>query len=424
MRFALPALFATATVFGAAPGTDPYRPTWADIPAKRTIPFSGDAKALVRAVAGLQPGDHLMISAGTYQIDQFWDITVSGTSALPITISAAKDATVVLTRSDDRQNTVNLGQSKPVAFVCLRGLEITKGSHGLRMGAASDVWIDQCHIHHTGDVCLSANSHDTSRIFLTGNHLHHGAGHAEGMYLGGNDGKFAMSESVIARNHVHDCFGDQGDGIELKQGSWGNLISENHIHDTNYPCITVYGTAGRKPNVIERNLCYRSRNNVMQVQGEAIVRSNILIGGENAGFASTDHQGKTRDLTVVHNTIVSTTHAFRGNSWNDRANLVLANNVLYSRDGNALFFPSGHKGATITGNVIVGSGPDAGSTRGRGLAEDLPGIAWDGSRHDASPAADAPFRKADPRFLGKTDFRGAARTQPIAGAIAGGSAPR
>jgi hypothetical protein len=74
--------------------------------------------------------------------------------------------------------------------------------------------------------------------------------------------------------------------------------------------------------------------------------------------------------------------------------------------------------------VIAGSGPDAGSTRGRGLAEDLPGIAWDGSRHDASPAADAPFRKADPRFLGKTDFRGAARTQPIAGAIAGGSAPR
>ena len=105
---------------------------------------------------------------------------------------------------------------------------------------------------------------------------------------------------------------------------------------------------------------------------------------------------------------------------------MLANNVLYSRDGNALFFPSGHKGATITGNVIAGSGPDAGSMRGRGLAEDLPGIAWDGSRHDATPAADAPFRRADPRFVAGTDFRGSKRTQPMAGAVAtaGDAAPR
>jgi hypothetical protein len=425
MRLSSAAFLAIAAASAhAAP--DPYRPAWADIPPKRTIPFSGDARALVQAIASLQPGDHLAIASGTYSIDHFWDITISGTRTLPITIAPARDATVVLTRADARQNTVNLGQSRAVAFVCLRGLEITHGSHGLRIGAASDVWIDQCHIHHTGDVCLSANSHDTSRLFLTGNHLHHGAGHAEGMYLGANDGKFVMSESVIARNHVHDCFGDQGDGIEVKQGSWGNLIAENHIHDTNYPCITVYGTGGRKPNIIERNLCHRSRDHVMQVQGEAIVRNNVLIAGQNAGFASTDHQGKTKDLTVVHNTIVSSSHAFRGNSWNDRPGLVLANNVLYSRDGHALFFPSGHKGATITGNVIAGSGPDAGSHRGRSLADDFPGISWDGSRHDASPARDAPLRTADPRFLEATDFLGSPRSQPMAGAIAtaGDAAPR
>ena len=66
------------------------------------------------------------------------------------------------------------------------------------------------------------------------------------MYLGANEGEFIMSESVIALNHIHDCRGSQGDGIEVKQGSWGNLIAENDVHDTQYPCITVYGTAGNR----------------------------------------------------------------------------------------------------------------------------------------------------------------------------------
>ena len=42
------------------------------------------------------------------------------------------------------------------------------------------------------------------------------------------------------------------------------------------------GTAGKPVNIIERNLCRRSANSTMQVQGEAIVRNNVLIGGQGA----------------------------------------------------------------------------------------------------------------------------------------------
>lgn len=413
IRLLLCLLCFTQIVHGAA-----YQPEWAAIAPKRVIPHAGgDGAALVKAVDALQPGDKLEIAAGTYSVERMWDVRVSGTREAPIWITAAEGATVIITRPDAKQNLINIGHGGPVAFLCLRGLEFTGGSHGMRLGQCEDVWIDQCHIHHNDGPNLTANSGNTRRLFLTRNHLHHGGGVAEGMYLGANNGDHIMSESVIALNHVHDCRGEQGDGIEVKQGSWGNLIAENHIHDTNYPCITVYGTAGKPVNIIERNLCYNSGDNVMQVQGEAIVRNNVLINGAGAGFASTDHQGKTLNLQVIHNTILNSAHAFRGGSWNGREGMVLANNVLYSRDANALLYANGNAGVISTGNVVFGHGPKDGCVKGRGF-EDFPGVSLDGSKHDATPASDARFENADAKYLLPADFNGKPRTQNISGAIA------
>lgn len=412
----LAALLLAAISFASADDAR-YAPAWAGIAPQRVIPHpASDGDALVKAVAALQPGDQLVLDAGTYSVARMWDIRVSGTAEAPIWIVAEEGARVILTRPDDQQNVLNIGQGGEVSHLCLRGIEITGGSHGLRLGRCREVWIDQCHIHHTGQVCLSANSADTSRLFLTRNHLHHGGGHGEGMYLGANHGEFIMSESVIALNHIHDCRGSQGDGIEVKQGSWGNLIAENHVHDTQYPCITVYGAAGKPVNVIERNLCYRSDDSTMQVQGEAIVRNNILISAKGSGFASTDHQGKTLNLQVVHNTIVNAGHAFSGGSWNGREGMVLANNVLYSRDQNAMHFANGREGVVIAGNVIVGHGPKEGTSPGRGL-EDFVGLSWDGEKHDATPVAEAPFERAEADYLYETDFSGSKRTGPVSGAV-------
>jgi hypothetical protein len=413
IRLLLCLLCFTPIVHGAA-----YQPEWAAIAPKRVIPHAGgDGAALVKAVEALQPGDKLEIAAGTYSVERMWDVRVSGTREAPIWITAAEGATVIITRPDAKQNLINIGQGGPVTFLCLRGMEFTGGSHGMRLGQCEDVWIDQCHIHHNDGPNLTANSGNTRRLFLTRNHLHHGGGVAEGMYLGANNGDHIMSESVIALNHVHDCRGEQGDGIEVKQGSWGNLIAENHIHDTNYPCITVYGTAGKPVNIIERNLCYNSGDNVMQVQGEAIVRNNVLINGAGAGFASTDHQGKTLNLQVIHNTILNSAHAFRGGSWNGREGMVLANNILYSRDANALNYANGNAGVISTGNVVFGDGPKDGCVKGRGF-EDFPNVSLNGSKHDATPASDARFENADAKYLLPTDFNGKPRTQNISGAIA------
>ncbi|MBU6174462.1 MAG: right-handed parallel beta-helix repeat-containing protein [Planctomycetes bacterium] len=397
---------------------NPYEPPWANAKPQRVIQHTNpDGETLVRAVASLRPGDQLVIASGTYSVDRLWDIDVSGTAEAPIWILAEPGTRVVITRRDAKQNVVNVGRSNIVHHLCLRNLEITGGSHGLRLGQCNNVWIDQCHIHHTGSVCLSANSANTNHLYLTRNHIHHGGGHGEGMYLGANHGEYTMSESVIALNHVHDCRGDQGDGIEVKQGSWGNLIAENHIHDTQYPCITVYGTAGKPINTIERNLCRRSADHAMQVQGEAIVKNNILINSQGSAFASTDHQGKTIGLQVIHNTMINIGHAFSGGSWNDRDGMVLANNILYSRDGNAIHFPQDRTGVVITGNVVLGNGQKYGSALGHGLG-DFIDASWDAVGFDVRPTATAPFDYADTRYFLETDSRGRKRSQPTSGAMA------
>lgn len=394
-----------------------YSPDWASIAPKRVIKHTNqDGESLVKAVHALQPGDQLVIASGVYNVNRMWDISVSGTADAPIWIVAQEGAKVILTRPDAKQNVLNIGQNVPVHHLCLRGVEITGGSHGLRLGQCSEVWIDQCHIHHTGEVCLSANSANTRRLFLTRNHNHHGGGHGEGMYLGANHGEFIMSESVITLNHIHDCKGSQGDGIEVKQGSWGNLIAENDIHDTQYPCITVYGTAGKPVNIIERNLCRRSADSVMQVQGEAVVRNNVLISATGSGFASTDHQGKSLNLQVIHNTIINTGDAFKGSSWNAREGMILANNILYSRDKSAMNFPKGKEGVTITGNIILGDAPKQGTIRGRGL-EDFVNVTWDGERHDVKPLAEGLIDHADSKYLLDSDFFGAKRIGSLSGAV-------
>jgi hypothetical protein len=71
---------------------------------------------------------------------------------------------------------------------------------------------------------------------------------------------------------------------------------------------------------------------------------------------------------------------------------------------------------SITGSIIVGHGPKDGTSSGRGL-EDFVSMTWDGEKHDAKPTVEAPFDKADGRFLLETDFSGSKRTGPVSGAV-------
>ena len=401
-------------------------PEWADAKPRRTLRLQHDStksdeqngEALDESLARLVAGDRLKIGPGRYSIARKVDLSLRGTREAPIWIVAAdEERPPVITRPDARQNVFNVGESSHAEFIGFRGLELTGGSTLIRFHDSSRIWVDRCHFHHAGHEGITTNTRDTSRFFITRNHFHHFTGPdatGEAMYLGGNHGEAVMSYSVIAENHVHDCGGTQGDGIELKQGSHHNWIVDNHVHDTKYPCILVYGTGGKGINLIERNVCYRSGDNVLQVQGEAIVRNNLLIDGAGAGLASTDHQGKTRRLEVVHNTIVARRRGANLSSWNDREGMLFANNIVCTDGGDALRFPGGSKGVTIAGNVLVGrAGIESGFVAGGGLA-DFEDVRWDGEKRNAAPLKESPAPGAgDGRFRVDVDLAGRRRSGRI-----------
>jgi hypothetical protein len=377
----------------AAPAAS-YFPIWASTPALNTISFDYDSAVsstqnganLKARIATLKPGDRLEIGPGTYSINSYFGVDLQGTLVAPIWIVAKAGATPVITRPNASQNAMNVGVSKATRFVCIRGLEITGGSAGIRLYAVQDFWLDRCHVHHTNEAGVTANTADTARLYLTRNQVDHTLGTGEGFYLGANNAQFVMRDSVVALNHVHDTAGTQGDGIEIKQGSFGNWVAQNLVHDTKYPCILLYGTGGNPFNVVERNICWNAGDNVMQVQGEALVRNNLLMNGTN-GFGSHDHQGQVRDLTFVHNTIVNPTKGAQLSNWSGRPGMVFANNVVYSETSQSIAF-SGSSGVTITGNVVVGpvTGASSGWKVGGGLS-DFKSVTWDASQKDASLSA-------------------------------------
>lgn len=408
-------------------------PPWAEAKPRRTLQVKHDVNktdeengaALTRVIQGLEPGDMLEIGPGRYSIARKFEVDLRGTAKDPIWIVGAdSDRLPIITRPDSRQNVVNVGERSRTEYVCFRHLELTGGSTLIRFYDCHHLWLDRCHLHHAGHEGITTNTRDTSHLFITRNHFHdftRPGATGEAMYLGANHGKVVMSYSVIAENHVHDCGGQQGDGIEVKQGSHHNWIYRNHVHDTNYPCILAYGTGGKGINVIEENICYRSNDNVMQVQGEAVVRNNLLIAAQGAGFASTDHQGKTAHLTFVHNTILSRRRGANLSSWNGRNGMIFSNNIVYTDQGDALRFPRGAEGVIVSGNVLRGriSGVTEGFVAGNGLA-DFADVSWNGNRRNATPSQDCPFiGQADEKYAVEVDITGSKRSgRPTAGAFA------
>ncbi len=191
-----------------------------------TIGQEANGLILKSAIQGLTAGQRLVIGPGTWSISPKFDVVLQGTSTNPIWITGDPNNRPIITRPDTGQNVMNVGESGATKFVAFSGLEFTGGDTLVKLYDCSNIWIDYCYIHDGDGVGISANASDTNHIYITNNEIVRPGNlgdMGEGLYLGGNNGSVIMSYSVIARNYVHDTANaDQGDGIELKQGSHHN----------------------------------------------------------------------------------------------------------------------------------------------------------------------------------------------------------
>lgn len=382
----------------------PYAPAWALVPPQKVLSLTFDPSKtnkqngdlLMQKVESLKPGERLEVGDGVWSIVPLWGIDLIGTPTAPIWVVAAPGTKPVIKRPDTHTTVINIGLGGKSRFFALQGFEIEAGANGVKLLDCRDIWIDSNTIHDCNGVGVSSNSHDNQRIHITRNEIYHTGNTGEGMYLGANHGAHIFSEGVIAQNYVHDTGGWQADGIELKQGSWGNLIADNVVHSTFYPCILVYGTDGMPRNIVERNVMYDAVDHVLQVQGEAIVRNNLMMNGKH-GFHSHDHQGQTRDLEFVNNTIINDKTGAYMTSWNNRPGMVFANNAVYSLAEAVIWNGGGANGVTRVGNVrfgpVYGANQDQGFVEGQGLS-DFVDVSWDSTKRDAVPAIGSVLRNA------------------------------
>ena len=376
----------------------------------------GPADDLQGTVNSLQPGDELVLQGGVYTLAYRFAITVSGTEQAPILIRS-KDNEVAIIEHDASQNTINVENNQ---WVVLRNLEVRGGGAGIRLSNASFITVSGCHIHDTGDVALSANIPGSSYqgLHLVHNHIHNTAGTGEGMYLGCNDNGCQVFESVIEGNYIHDTKGpnvSQGDGIELKEGSHDNVIRDNVIHDTGYPCIITYATVGNgNANVIERNALWACGDMGIQSAADAIIRNNIILGEAGDGIHNQPHQaGVPGNLTIVHNTVLVPGGGAGIRTDGIVGPVVIANNAFYGNGGNAMQATGDLGQLTVVGNVGIGplQGISSGFDGSGSLVADFVSASFSGTvPNDVFPATGGKLvGTGDVAHVADDDFNGTPR---------------
>ncbi len=315
----------------------------------------------------LLPGDEVILHGGLYSSSSWLPMGHQGTAEDPIIIRAAEGETPIISKSNTTKNGIDVMGAR---YLVLQGLEVTGCSSGIRIyenAAGQDaqfITIEDCHVHHTvGNAITCNHGYQTYEgMIFRGNEIDHTGGHGEGFYLGSNNDATGETVSVffnglIEKNYIHDLVGgtiDQGDGIEIKDGSYNNIVRDNVIINTNYPGIIVYGTDGNAPNIVERNVVINTNDNGIQAAAEAVVRNNIVMNAAADGIHSHHHQSAVPgNLTIVHNTLIQPYGADTVGISSDAGNsgpIVVANNALYSAGGSGLNF----LGVSVTqaGNVV------------------------------------------------------------------------
>lgn len=379
----------------------------------------------------LQPGDEVVLGSGVYSDRRKLKLWQQGTTDRPITLRSAHGERAIITRPDASQNVINIEGGQ---YLILRGLEVTGGSAGIRLGGGLPgqpnfgdpsrfVTIENSVIHDVADTAISANfgGETYEGMVFRGNEIYHTGGVGEAFYLGCNGNACQFFDGLIEGNYVHDLNGpgvSQGDGIEIKDGSYNNIVRDNVIHDTRYPGIIAYGTAGNGgPNIIEGNVIWNSQNQGIQVAADAIIRNNIVFSGGQEAFRSQNHQSATPgNLTIVNNTFISENKDAVRIADDATAPIIIANNAIYARRADAIQIRKNPSASwiTISGNVGLGRTipelPQAAFDPRGNLDRDFAGADWRGPGRDVFPVTgSALIGTANASFLTAADFNGTPR---------------
>jgi len=329
-------------------------------------PATVDSREEFETIANsLKPGDELILHEGLYSQSARRAVTAKGTAAKPIVIRAAEGEKPLLTRPSYQINKYNNIEFVDCSYLIVQGIRFRGGSSGVRFIRGDHITFEECEIFETGNNALTMNSGDCDAFVIRRNHIHHtglsnrGSTEGEGMYIGVHNGSYITTNTLIEGNYIHHLRGTSNggnDGIEIKFGSYGNIVRDNVIHDTNiskqYPGIFVYG-GGKGTNIVEGNVIWNAGEGI-QVVSDAIIRNNIVFDCLMTGITAAPHAAvpHVRNVKIVNNTIVNHPKGVLIR-WSKASKMVFANNAIYCPKSTAI---DAHRigNATFSANYVQG----------------------------------------------------------------------
>lgn len=343
----------------------------------------GPTDGFQKAANSLRPGDELILGPGIYCQTGRRLIEVSGTPEKPILIRGMGADQTILTRPGEPSARHEFeGTEFRGAHLIIRGLHFRGGDRGLVFrGGSHHITLEDSEISNTSNNGLTLNSGDTHHFIIRRNHIHHtgnldpaiGGTEGEGMYIGCNNAKCIAHDHLIEGNEIHHLRANGrggNDGIEIKYGSYGNIVRNNVIHTifpalkgTKYPCIFAYGTLDAhqdRPNIIEGNLLWDC-GEAIQVVSDAVVQNNIILNSQR-GLAAYYHKQVPiqRNLRIEKNTFFGTRVDLQfglqgGNKNNPDAvqkpppkRIIFARNAIYGAGLKPLIIVNLPKGGEVT----------------------------------------------------------------------------
>lgn len=322
----------------------------------------------------LGAGDVIVFSDGVYELDGTlsWD-EFDGTVDQPVELRAAPDATPILRQiSGGRIVELRNSQNVIVRGLVLEGGEgwETLGFSGLVLDTVSNVTITDLEIRNIQHTAIYVGG-DSTNVQIRKNHLH-GSAEGHGVEIGCWDAGCFVQDSVIAENWIHDLLGDGSDGIRLLNGSQGNQVLDNMIHDVGDDGAYLGSTENGAQNTFEGNAIWNALDVGLYIEGGAIVRNNVIVrvGGTGIRTNNSDRDDLD-DVVITHNTVAET----GGDAMNledvfFRSGIVVANNALSNPTGYGFRYSTDWTEGDVTANVLMNNVIT-------GLVRDLPEDMWD-----------------------------------------------
>jgi hypothetical protein len=374
----------------------------------------------------LKPGDELILFGGVYSQTARRAVTAKGTAESPITISAAEGQEPLLTHPENVAARYNNIEFVDCEYLTIRRIYFKGGSSGVRFIRGHHITFEDCQISHTLNNALTMNSGNCDAFIIRRNHIHHtgllehGSTEGEGMYIGCHDGSCITTNSLIEGNYIHHTRGTSiggNDGIEIKFGSYGNVVRDNVIHDTNigrkYPGIFVYG-GGKSINIVDGNVIWNAGEGI-QVVSDAIIRNNIIFNCSATGITAAPHAAvpHMQNVMIVNNTIVNHPKGVLLR-WNNAEKMIFANNAVYCPDSTTIdasgigdgTFSSNYVAGQMVGTALDGSAFCDGGTIETAFAASADQDYWPGPTSML-------IGNADPDHVPELDFNHTTRNPPF-----------